>query len=70
MKESVKNIDLGIFDILALVVVWAGVISLIVITNTAPGVVVAGLLIAYYLSKLIITKKPGLYDFRTRLEEI
>lgn len=59
-NDIVSVPDLKIMDLLGLIVVWAGVIGLILITNKSPGAIAFGLLAAYYLSKIIITKKASL----------
>jgi preprotein translocase subunit SecD len=50
--------SLSITDVLALLIIWAAVLAILALCNVQGFIVGVGLLVACYLSTMIITKKP------------
>ena len=49
--------SLSIADVLALLIIWSGVLAVLVLCNVNGYVVAIGLLVVCYLSTMIITKR-------------
>lgn len=61
MDDEIVSISkLVLMDVIALAIIWCGVIGVVFLTVNSVASIVS-LVVGYYLSKLIITKKASLY---------